>query len=83
MRGGGVKVPAALIGSRVEQGWRGWRQYALLAMGLRRGEIVGLRWTDSDLDNRVIYVRQQAQRPRGVLYDDESKAVCGRSACTV
>jgi integrase len=41
-----------------------------IAMGLRRGEIVGLRWSDLDLDNRVLYVRHQVQRRRGVLYDD-------------
>ncbi|MFD9717430.1 tyrosine-type recombinase/integrase [Streptomyces sp. NPDC059076] len=44
-----------------------------IAMGLRRGEIVGLRWVDVDLDNRVIHVRQQVQRRRGVLYNDETK----------
>ncbi|TQK45170.1 site-specific recombinase XerD [Streptomyces sp. SLBN-118] len=44
-----------------------------IAMGLRRGEIVGLRWEDLDLDNRVLYVRQQTQRRRGVLYDDDPK----------
>ncbi|MFG2194458.1 tyrosine-type recombinase/integrase [Streptomyces sp. NPDC048639] len=44
-----------------------------VAMGLRRGEIVGLRWTDVDLDQRVLYVRQQTQRRRGVLYDDDPK----------
>ncbi|MFJ9867468.1 tyrosine-type recombinase/integrase [Streptomyces sp. NPDC101165] len=38
-----------------------------IAMGLRRGEIVGLRWSDADLDNRVLYVRHQVQRRRGVL----------------
>lgn len=43
-------------------------------MGLRRGEIIGLRWSDLDLDNRVLYVRQQAQRRRGVLYDDDPKS---------
>lgn len=42
-------------------------------MALRRGEIVGLRWADVDLDKRVLYVRQQTQRRRGVLYDDDSK----------
>jgi integrase len=36
-----------------------------IAMGLRRGEIVGLRWSDVDLDNRVLYVRHQVQRRRG------------------
>ncbi|MEU7167423.1 site-specific integrase [Streptomyces morookaense] len=45
-----------------------------IAMGLRRGEIVGLRWSDLDLDNRVLYVRQQTQRRRGVLYDDDPKS---------
>lgn len=45
-----------------------------MAMGLRRGEIVGLRWSDLDLDNRVLYVRQQNQRRRGVLYDDDPKS---------
>ncbi|WP_431967471.1 tyrosine-type recombinase/integrase [Actinacidiphila sp. bgisy160] len=44
-----------------------------IAMGLRRGEIVGLRWADVDLDKRVLYVRQQTQRRRGVLYDDDPK----------
>ncbi|MGW4758183.1 tyrosine-type recombinase/integrase [Streptomyces chartreusis] len=45
-----------------------------IAMGLRRGEIVGHRWSDLDLDNRVLYVRQQTQRRRGVLYDDDPKS---------
>ncbi|MFF8691617.1 site-specific integrase [Streptomyces sp. NPDC015144] len=45
-----------------------------IAMGLRRGEIVGLRWSDLGLDNRVLHVRQQTQRRRGVLYDDDPKS---------
>ncbi|WP_395361923.1 tyrosine-type recombinase/integrase [Streptomyces sp. YH02] len=44
-----------------------------IAMGLRRGELVGLRWNDIDLENRVLLVRQQVQRRRGVLYNDETK----------
>lgn len=44
-----------------------------IAMGLRRGEIIGLRGVDVDLDKRVIYVRQQTQRRRGVLYNDDPK----------
>lgn len=44
-----------------------------IAMGLRRGELVGLRWSDIDLDNRVLLVRQQVQHRRGVLYNDETK----------
>lgn len=42
-------------------------------MGLRRGELIGLRRTAVDLDNRILYVRQQTQRRRGVLYDDDPK----------
>ncbi|MEU9607773.1 site-specific integrase [Streptomyces sp. NPDC048057] len=45
-----------------------------IALGLRRGEIVGLRWSDVDLDNRVLHVRHQVQRRRGVLYDDDPKS---------
>ncbi|WP_329395342.1 site-specific integrase [Streptomyces lydicus] len=44
-----------------------------ITMGLRRGEIVGLRWADIDLEQRVLYIRQQTQRRRGVLYDDDPK----------
>ncbi|NLU74445.1 site-specific integrase [Streptomyces sp. HNM0575] len=44
-----------------------------VTMGLRRGEIVGLRWGDVDLDNRVLYVRQQTQRRQGRLYEDDPK----------
>lgn len=45
-----------------------------ICMGLRRGELVGLRWSDVDLDNRVLHVRHQTQRRRGVLYDDDPKS---------
>ncbi|MEU2080394.1 site-specific integrase [Streptomyces albus] len=44
-----------------------------VTMGLRRGEIVGLRWSDVDLENRILYVRQQTQRRRGQLYQDDPK----------
>lgn len=32
-----------------------------VATGLRRGETVGLRWSDVAPENRVLYVRQQTQ----------------------
>ncbi|MBC9786142.1 hypothetical protein H1S01_16880 [Heliobacterium chlorum] len=31
-------------------------------MGLRRGELLGLRWQDIDFDRRILYVRQTLQR---------------------
>jgi integrase len=39
----------------------------LIALGLRRGEVLGLRWTDVDLDGRSLQVRQQLQRSEGRL----------------
>ncbi|MFI5521298.1 tyrosine-type recombinase/integrase [Streptomyces platensis] len=44
-----------------------------IALGFRRGEIVGLRWTDVDLDKREIRVRKQRQRVGGEAYDDDPK----------
>lgn len=47
------------------------RWYALysvaLALGLRRGEALGLRWIDVDLIDNVISVRRTLQRVNGVL----------------
>ena len=34
----------------------------LLVYGLRRGEVLGLRWSDIDFDDEMIRVRQQVQR---------------------
>src|SRR5262249_19852439 len=36
--------------------------YIAIAMGLRRGELVGLRWENVDLDGAVLRVRQQLRR---------------------
>ncbi|MFH8632589.1 tyrosine-type recombinase/integrase [Streptomyces lydicus] len=44
-----------------------------IALGFRRGEIVGLRWADVDLDKREIRVRKQRQRVGGEAYDDDPK----------
>ncbi|WP_250289514.1 tyrosine-type recombinase/integrase [Frankia sp. CiP1_Cm_nod1] len=38
-----------------------------LTMGLRRGELLGLRWDDVDLDARTLWVRRSAQRVSGQL----------------
>jgi integrase len=47
------------------------RLYALyvlaLCLGLRRGEVLGLRWTDIDLDGRKLEVVQTLQRVGGEL----------------
>ncbi|OAA21855.1 site-specific recombinase XerD [Frankia sp. EI5c] len=38
-----------------------------LMLGLRRGEILGLRWSDVDLDGATLHVRQTLQRVDGSL----------------
>ncbi|KUJ37313.1 integrase [Streptomyces albus subsp. albus] len=44
-----------------------------IALGFRRGEIVGLRWQDVDLEKREIRVRKQRQRVGGEAYEDDPK----------
>ncbi|WP_377271655.1 tyrosine recombinase XerC [Peterkaempfera sp. SMS 1(5)a] len=44
-----------------------------VALGLRRGEILGLRWSDINLDRRTLAVRLQLQRVRSELYTDSTK----------
>ena len=34
-----------------------------LSLGMRRGEILGLRWKDVDLDSKIINVQQQLLKP--------------------
>ena len=41
----------------------------LLLYGLRRGEVLGLRWGDVDLDDGEIRIRQQIQRDQGRAAD--------------
>jgi integrase len=36
-----------------------------LLYGLRRGEVLGLRWSDIDFDNNLLHIRQQLQRRSG------------------
>jgi integrase len=46
-----------------------------IAMGLRRGEIVGLRWSDLDLENpRSLRAPADAAPSWRVLYDDDPKS---------
>jgi integrase len=38
-----------------------------LALGLRRGEVLGLRWDDVDFKSRVLHIRRTLQRVEGEL----------------
>ncbi|MEK2492400.1 site-specific integrase [Kitasatospora purpeofusca] len=44
-----------------------------VTLGLRRGEVLGLRWTDIDLGRRTLTVRNQLQRVQKELYADSTK----------
>ncbi|HEY6379198.1 MAG TPA: tyrosine-type recombinase/integrase [Candidatus Dormibacteraeota bacterium] len=60
----------SLQGDRLEALYR-----VALAVGLRRGEALGLRWEDVDLDARRLRVRYALQRVKGqlVLIDPKTK----------
>ena len=44
-----------------------------LTMGLRRGEVLGLKWDDIDVDGRTLWVRRAVQRVGGELRFVEPK----------
>lgn len=45
--------------------------------GLRRGEILGLRWADVDLKNGLLHVRRNVQRVGGKLVASTTKSAAG------
>lgn len=49
-----------------------------LSLGLRRGEALGLRWIDVDLDARTLRINQQLQRLEGRLQMSEPKTKTSR-----
>jgi integrase len=74
----GAESEAALHGSSQVSGLdRGDRLEALYAVaittGLRRGEVLGLRWEDVDLDEGTLAVRRALQRLSGGLQFTEPK----------
>lgn len=50
----------------------------LLLYGLRRGEVLGLRWRDVDEEDNELRVRQQIQRVHGELRIGPVKSAAGR-----
>ena len=52
---------------------RGGRRLMVLALGLRQGEALGLRWTDVDLERGTLRVQKQLQRIDGKLQLTEPK----------
>ena len=43
--------------------------YIDLATGLRRGELLGLKWSDVDLDKGIIHIRRQVLRQNGKVVE--------------
>ena len=54
--------PATVRGDRLEALYT-----VVLALGLRQGEALGLRWGDVDLEDGLVHVRHQLQRIRGEI----------------
>ncbi len=54
-----------------------------VAMGLRQGEILGLRWQDIDLDHATLSVRQALQRVKGKIIFGEPKTAKSRRTLTI
>ena len=50
----------------------------LILYGLRRGEVLGLRWDDIDFDGGAIQIHQQLQRVRGELFLAPVKTQAGQ-----
>jgi integrase len=50
----------------------------LLTYGMRRGEVLGLRWRDIDFENGLIYVRQQIGRINGEIMARDLKTANSR-----
>ena len=58
--------------------------YALmLSTGLRRGEVLGLRWSDLDAKSGVLQIRRQLKRESGQLITSDTKTVKSRRAVDV
>ncbi|MEV4534661.1 tyrosine-type recombinase/integrase [Asanoa sp. NPDC049518] len=66
--GKGLTVDQARAVLAAAEGHRLYALYVVAAtMGLRRGELLGLRWSDLDLDEGTMTIAQTVQRVGGVL----------------
>jgi integrase len=77
-----VEVPTPEEARRLLAALRGHRLEALvsvaLALGLRQGEALGLRWQDVDLDRKTLTVNVTLQRIRGAFVLAEPKTARSR-----
>ncbi len=72
--GKGLPVEQARRLLTAAEGTRLHSLYVLAAtLGLRRGELLGLRWQDIDMDEATVHIRQTVQRVGGQLVVDATK----------
>jgi integrase len=71
----------------VLEGLRGRPLYPIVAValgtGMRRGELLALRWGNVDLDAKVVRVRQALEQTKGGLRFKEPKTTAGRRDITL
>ena len=72
--GKGLSVDQVRAILKAAEGHRLHPLYVVAAtMGLRRGELLGMRWSDLDLDNGTLTVEQTVQRAGGKLILSDAK----------
>jgi integrase len=52
--------------------------FAAVSIGLRRGEVMGLRWCDVDFERDLLYIRQNLTSPGGKIEMRPTKTVTGQ-----
>jgi integrase len=72
--GKGLSVDQTRAILKAAEGHRTYPLYVVAAtMGLRRGELLGMRWSDLDLDNGTLTIEQTVQRAEGKLILSDGK----------
>lgn len=72
--GKGLSVEQVRAILKAAEGHRLYPLYVVAAtMGLRRGELLGMRWSDLDLDNGTLNIEQTVQRVGGKLILSDAK----------
>lgn len=71
-----TSAEAAASLAAAEGQWNGARWRVALALGLRQGEALGLRWSDVDLDAGTLHVRQSLMRVtgKGIMFGEPKSA---------
>jgi integrase len=82
--GKGLTVDQVRLLLRAADGHRLYPLYLVAAtMGLRRGELLGMRWEDLDLDRGTLRVEKTVQRVRGELRIQDTKTEASEATLPV